>query len=167
MDSIRLFGPLRIRSSTTRHDTMVSGTPNVSTVAAMTSRMETRTRRRISSPIDTGSVDSCGDRESPHSVRLEAEADPTNGRDPLISPVTAVGIRPGDLAPQPGHVHVQGLRGFHRRVVPHLGQDLLARDDLAGPAHHHSEQLELLVRQGDLDPVHLDPPGPGLHPNPA
>ena len=56
-------------------------------------------------------------------VVVEAEADPTHGRDPLISPVTAVGIRPRDLAPQPRHVHVQGLRGLHRpgRSTPRTG----------------------------------------------
>ena len=53
------------------------------------------------------------------------------------------------------------------RVVPHLGKDLLAGDNLPGPAHHHPEQLELLVGQRDLDPVDLDASGRGIHPHAA
>ena len=47
MDSSRLDRSVCIRSSTTRQDTMDSGTPRVSTVAAITSRIEISTRLLI------------------------------------------------------------------------------------------------------------------------
>ena len=135
------------RSSTNRQETTASGTPKVSTVAAMTNRMEIRMRRRTARLY----------------VRVETESDAPDGRDAVVGSAG----RTGQLSPEPGDVHVQGLRGQQRRIVPDLVDDVLTRDDLSRPGHQRPEQLELLVGQRDLGTVHDDPTGPGLHPDAA
>lgn len=72
-----------------------------------------------------------------------------------------------EFAAQPGHVHVERLRRLGLEVVPHLGEDLVAADDLPGPAHQHAQQLELLVRQLYLVRVHSDQSRAEVHPDAA
>src|SRR5687767_2231645 len=63
-----------------------------------------------------------------------------------------------DLRPQAAHVdrHRAGVAGV--AVLPDLIEELLAREDLAGPAGQAGQQVELRRREGDRPPAPLDAP---------
>ena len=62
-----------------------------------------------------------------------------------------------ELGAQLGDVHVHGAGAGHRRVAPHLAEQLLAGEDAAGPAHQVGEQVELGGGQAVLDAAGEDP----------
>src|SRR5438270_5728033 len=77
------------------------------------------------------------------SLGLQAEARAAHGVDQ----------RPGgrllELAAQIPDVHVDHIRGPAVVLLPHMGEQLCSRNELAWPAEHEREQLELLRRQLD------------------
>src|SRR4051794_25161370 len=91
---------------------------------------------------------------------LEPESDSAYGRD-----VARASRVVSQFAPEPGDVHVEGLRGTPPVGVPHLAHDLLTGDDLAGVAYEDAKQVELLGRELQLLVAHPGAPGFGVDPH--
>src|SRR5215469_1995570 len=147
--------------------TKPSGTPSSSTAATATARVDTSRRRCTAQPPRPPSarpVRAADPRLSamvlPSVTALEPEADPPDRGDEA----RAVRVVP-QLAAQPGHVHVQGLRRPPPLAVPHLAHDLLTGDHLPGLGHQQREQIELLGGEVDLGLAQPGPPRIGVDPD--
>src|SRR5690606_28665105 len=130
-EEVRSSSVDRSASQIMRPPKMARGTPRrrTATVTA-TSVIVTARRRTVASAL-------CG--------RLEPEAHAPDGGD--VAGVVGV---VAELAPQPRHVHVEGLGRAGGVRAPHLAHEGVARNDGTGLPHQHPEQLELLGGEVEL-----------------
>src|SRR5699024_1668162 len=132
--------PSRVTDSTIVTAVNPSGMPSTHAVTATASSVASKMRRRTPHPVSLRTS----------RLRVDAESDTAHRSDrALRRPAVAI----GELRPQPGHVHVEGLTPLALQVAPHLGDDLLSGHHLTGAQHQDPQQLELLVGQRDLDTV--------------
>jgi hypothetical protein len=69
--------------------------------------------------------------------------------------------RLAELAPQPGEVNVDGPVATPVGLAPYIGEQLALRDHLFGALRQGQEQIKLLTRQIDWQPVNTDLARPG------
>src|SRR5215472_5299388 len=150
-------------STCSRPSTKPSGIPSASTAAIATASIEISSRRRIA-PAPGSAADSPVLPPSNSSRRLVAALKPEAHAPYRSDVLRAVRVVP-ELAPQPRHVHVQGLGRAPPLGVPDLAHDLLPGDDLAGLGDHEREEVELLGRQLDLGVTEPGPTGVAVYPD--
>src|SRR5579859_221705 len=122
---------------------------NTSTVASATPKVDVSRRRRIADP-PSFSV-----------AALEPESDASHRGDEVRS-VRVV----AELAPQPGHVHVERLGRSPPLAVPDLPHDLISGHDLAGLGDQQVQQVELLGGEIELGGAEPGPAGVGVDSDP-
>src|SRR5579863_3282324 len=107
---------------------IASAAQSTTTAAAATPNVDVSRRRRMCSVSS-----------------FEPEPDAAHGGDEMrVVRVVA------ELATEPGHVHVEGLRRSPPLAVPDLAHDLVPGHDLARLGHQQIEQVELLGREIEL-----------------